>query len=45
VGRRCWFDLGISDAIALDILIASTHSAENINIELLYVGGENEGSR
>ena len=41
---RCWFDLGTSDAIALDILInaLSQLSQEYVNIELLYIGGENE---
>ncbi len=41
---RCWFDLGTSDAIALDILInALTQlSEEYVVIELVYIGGENE---
>ncbi len=41
---RCWFDLGTSDAIALDILInALTQlSQEYVTIEQLYIGGENE---
>jgi hypothetical protein len=41
---RCWFDLGTSDAIALDILInALTQlSEEYVTIEALYLGGENE---
>lgn len=41
---RCWFDLGTSDAIALDILINALIqlSQEYINIEHLYIGGENE---
>ena len=41
---RCWFDLGTSDAIALDILINALKqlSQEYVNIELLYIGGENE---
>ena len=41
---RCWFDLGTSDAIAIDTLInALTQlSQEYINIERLYIGGENE---
>jgi Protein of unknown function (DUF3531) len=40
---RCWFDLGTSDAIALDILInALTQlSEEYVTIEELYIGGEN----
>jgi hypothetical protein len=42
---RCWFDLGTSDAIALDILINSLTqiSAEYVTIEILFMGGENEG--
>ncbi|QLE55917.1 DUF3531 family protein [Nostoc sp. TCL26-01] len=41
---RCWFDLGTSDAIAIDILLnALTQlSEEYVTIELLYIGGENE---
>ncbi|NMG09962.1 DUF3531 family protein [Brasilonema sp. UFV-L1] len=41
---RCWFDLGTSDAIALDILINALVqlSDEYVTIEQLYIGGENE---
>lgn len=41
---RCWFDLGTSDVIALDILInAITQlNEEYVVIEELYIGGENE---
>lgn len=41
---RCWFDLGTSDAIALDILINSLHqiSREYVPIKRLIIGGENE---
>ncbi|MBD2503098.1 DUF3531 family protein [Anabaena azotica] len=41
---RCWFDLGTSDAIAIDILInALTQlSQEYVTIEEFYIGGENE---
>jgi hypothetical protein len=41
---RCWFDLGTSDAIALDILINALKqlSQEYVTIEQLYIGGENE---
>jgi hypothetical protein len=41
---RCWFDLGTSDAIALDVLINALRqlSQEYVNIEFLYIGGENE---
>lgn len=41
---RCWFDLGTSDAIALDILINALKqlSKEYVTIERLFIGGENE---
>lgn len=41
---RCWFDLGTTDAIALDVLINALRqlSKEYVNIERLIVGGENE---
>jgi hypothetical protein len=41
---RCWFDLGTSDAIALDILLNALLqlSEEYVVIETLYIGGENE---
>ncbi|AKG24380.1 DUF3531 family protein [Calothrix sp. 336/3] len=41
---RCWFDLGTSDAIAIDILIngLTQLSQEYVTIELLYLGGEND---
>ncbi|MEO1430430.1 MAG: DUF3531 family protein [Cyanobacteria bacterium J06632_19] len=40
---RCWFDLGTSDAIALDILInALTQLGEEyVTIDQVYIGGEN----
>ncbi|AFY36428.1 DUF3531 family protein [Calothrix sp. PCC 7507] len=40
---RCWFDLGTSDAISLDILIngLTQLSEEYVTIEQLYIGGEN----
>lgn len=40
---RCWFDLGTSDAIALDVLINSLQqlSKEYVEIERLFIGGEN----
>ncbi|HEY9807979.1 MAG TPA: DUF3531 family protein [Halomicronema sp.] len=40
---RCWFDLGTSDGIALDILINSLQqlSKEYVTIEELIIGGEN----
>lgn len=41
---RCWFDLGTSDAIALDVLLNALKqlSQEYVNIVRLYIGGENE---
>lgn len=41
---RCWFDLGTSDAIALDVLINALKqfSKEYVAIERLIIGGENE---
>lgn len=43
VWARCWFDLGTSDAIALDILINALQqfSKEYVVIERLIIGGEN----
>ncbi|WP_088243205.1 DUF3531 family protein [Calothrix rhizosoleniae] len=40
---RCWFDLGTSDAIALDILINALQqlSSEYVALEEIYIGGEN----
>lgn len=41
---RCWFDLGTSDALALDVLINALQqlNREYVTIERLYIGGENE---
>lgn len=41
---RCWFDLGTSDAIAIDILINALRqlSKEYVTIHRLIIGGENE---
>jgi Protein of unknown function (DUF3531) len=41
---RCWFDLGTSDAIALDMLINAFKqlSKEFVSIERLIIGGQNE---
>lgn len=41
---RCWFDLGTSDAIALDILINSLQqlSREYVKIERVVIGGQND---
>ncbi|NJK39183.1 MAG: DUF3531 family protein [Oscillatoriales cyanobacterium RM1_1_9] len=40
---RCWFDLGTSDALSLDILINSFQqlSKEYVEIEELIIGGQN----
>jgi hypothetical protein len=44
VWGRCWFDLGTSDLISLDILINSLTqlSKEFVTINKLIIGGENE---
>lgn len=41
---RCWFDLGTSDGIALDILINALRqfSRDYVTLEQLIIGGENE---
>ncbi len=41
---RCWFDLGTSDLVALDVLINCLKelSKEYVNIKQLIIGGENE---
>lgn len=41
---RCWFDLGTSDALAIDILINALRqlSKEYVTINRLVIGGENE---
>ena len=41
---RCWFDLGTSDLVALDILINCLKelSKEYVTIKQLIIGGENE---
>lgn len=41
---RCWFDLGTSDPIAIDILINSLTqlSKEYLQIKRLIIGGQNE---
>jgi hypothetical protein len=40
---RCWFDLGTSDAIAIDILINALEqlNKDYVTIERLIIGGEN----
>lgn len=40
---RCWFDLGTSDAIALDVLINALEqlNKDYVVIERLIIGGEN----
>ncbi|AFZ35495.1 hypothetical protein Sta7437_1940 [Stanieria cyanosphaera PCC 7437] len=41
---RCWFDLGTSDLIAIDILINALYqlSKEYVKINKLIIGGENQ---
>jgi Protein of unknown function (DUF3531) len=41
---RCWFDLGTSDLIAIDILInaLTQMSKEYVSVKQLIIGGENE---
>jgi hypothetical protein len=41
---RCWFDLGTSDAIALDVLLNALQqfSKDFVGLEQCIVGGENE---
>jgi len=40
---RCWFDLGTSDAIAIDILLNALTQLgqEYVTIDEVYIGGEN----
>lgn len=44
VWGRCWFDLGTSDLIAIDVLINAIDrlSKELIQIEKIIIGGQNE---
>lgn len=44
VWARCWFDMGTSDALALDILINAFQqfNRDYVAIERLILGGENE---
>ncbi|XTZ19222.1 MAG: DUF3531 family protein [cyanobacterium endosymbiont of Rhopalodia fuxianensis] len=44
VWARCWFDLGTSDLIAVDILINALEqlSKEYVTINRLIIGGENK---
>ncbi|MGP1384250.1 MAG: DUF3531 family protein [Thainema sp.] len=41
---RCWFDLGTTDAISLDVLINVFHqfSKDYVDIQRIIIGGENE---
>ncbi len=41
---RCWFELGTTDALSLDVLINAmiTLSQEYLTLQRLIVGGENE---
>ncbi|NEQ43818.1 MAG: DUF3531 family protein [Leptolyngbya sp. SIOISBB] len=44
IWARCWFDLGTSDALAIDILLNALKqfSADYVAIEQVIIGGENE---
>jgi hypothetical protein len=44
VWGRCWFDLGTSDLIAIDVLINSIYqlNKEFVQINKIIVGGQNE---
>jgi hypothetical protein len=44
VWGRCWFDLGTSDLIAIDVLINALNqlSQELVQIEKIVIGGQNE---
>ena len=44
VWGRCWFDLGTSDLIAIDVLINAMNqlSQDFVQIDKLIIGGENE---
>ena len=44
VWGRCWFDLGTSDLIALDVLINAIHqlNREFVQINRIIIGGQNE---
>ena len=44
VWGRCWFDLGTSDLIALDVLINALDrlSKEFVQIDKIIIGGQNE---
>ncbi len=44
VWGRCWFDLGTSDLIAIDILINAINqlSKEFVQIDRIIIGGQNE---
>ena len=41
---RCWFDLGTSDALSIDVLLNALNQFSNdyVAIEQVIVGGENE---
>jgi Protein of unknown function (DUF3531) len=47
IWARCWFDLGTSDAIAVDVLVNSLRqfSKDYVTLEQVILGGENEDWR
>jgi Protein of unknown function (DUF3531) len=47
IWARCWFDLGTSDAIAIDALINALRqfSKDYVTLEQVIIGGENEDWR
>jgi hypothetical protein len=44
VWARCWFDLGTTDALALDVLLNTLgqFSKDYVAIQRVFIGGENE---
>ena len=44
IWARCWFDLGASDAISIDVLLNALKqfSRDYVAIEQIIIGGENE---
>ncbi|MEM8809737.1 MAG: DUF3531 family protein [Cyanobacteria bacterium P01_G01_bin.38] len=44
IWARCWFDLGTTDALALDVLLNTLEQLSNdyVVIRRVFIGGENE---